>query len=192
MNYCYGIYKNVRNATWQCLLDVGISSLPIKVVHIANYYGIKVLKDSDYHLLQPSQYGISFITPKGNWIIIYNDTDPLPRVRFTVAHELGHILLGHPLFNAKNHTRMFDITRPQVEIEADSFAARLLAPACVLWGLNLYSAEDIAAACEISYTAARYRAERMQELRSRRMFLAHPLEKELYSHFSDYIQQNRH
>ncbi len=191
MNYCYGIYKNVRNASWQCLLDVGISSLPVRVVQIAEYYGIKVLKNSDYQLLKPSQYGISFITPNRNWVIIYKDTDPLPRVRFTVAHEIGHIVLGHPLFDT-NHTRMFDKTRPQVEIEADSFAARLLAPACVLWGLDLYNAEDIAAACGLSYTAARYRAARMQELRSRRKFLSHPLERKLYARFSDYIQQNRH
>ena len=40
MNLDYGIYKNVRNASWQCLIDCSIFELPIKPVQIANSYGI--------------------------------------------------------------------------------------------------------------------------------------------------------
>lgn len=189
--YSYGVYKNVRNASWQCLLDVGICELPVRVIQIANFFDVKVVKNSVCHLLQPSQYGISFVDNSDKWVIVYDDHDKLQRVRFTVAHELGHIVLGHPLYDSGNHTRMFDIKRPQVEIEADSFAARVLAPACVLWGLDLYTAEEISTACDISYTAAQYRAERMQELRARQMFLAHPLERKLYSRFSEYIQKQK-
>lgn len=32
--------------------------------------------------------------------------------------------------------------------EADMFAARLLCPSCVLWGLNLHTADEIARTCE--------------------------------------------
>ncbi len=189
--YSYGIYKNVRNASWQCLIDVGVNELPIRVVQIAQHFDIKIMKNSDCHLLQPSQYGISFVDNEEKWVIVYDDHDKLQRVRFTVAHELGHIVLGHPLYDAGNHTRMFDIKRPQVEIEADSFAARLLAPACVLWGLDLYSAEDIATACNISYTAAKFRADRMQELRTRQMFLLHPMERKVYAAFRPWIEKQK-
>ena len=189
--YSYGVYKNVRNASWQCLLDVGVDELPVRVIRITKHFDIKVIKNSDCHLLKPSQYGISFVDGFGKWVIVYDDHDKIQRVRFTVAHELGHIVLGHPLYDAGNHTRMFDINRPQVEIEADSFAARVLAPACVLWGLDLHTAEEIADACNISYTAAQYRAERMKELNMRQRFLTHPLERELFDRFSDYIEKHR-
>ncbi len=190
--YSYGVYKNVRNASWQCLLDVGIGELPVRVIQITKHFDIKVIKNSDCHLLRPSQYGISFVDKNDKWVIVYDDHDKIQRVRFTVAHELGHIVLGHPLYDTGNHTRMFDINRPQVEIEADSFAVRLLAPACVLWGLDLYTAEEISAVCDISYTAAKYRADRMRELRTRQMFLSHPMEQQLYAAFKAWIDEQKH
>ena len=36
----YGIYKNARNASWQCLIDCKISELPIKPVQISAHFGI--------------------------------------------------------------------------------------------------------------------------------------------------------
>lgn len=187
--YSYGIYKNVRNASWQCLIDVGISELPVKVVRVASFYGIKVFRDSDMRVLSRDQYGISFVTPAGSWVIVYDDRSSLPRSRFTVAHELGHILLGHPLYDA--HTRQYSESRPQVEIEADSFAARLLAPACVLWALDTETAEEIAELCGISYTAAKLRAARMTELKKRGMWLTHPLERILYTRFEQFIRTRK-
>ena len=38
----------------------------------------------------------SFYMPElKNYIIVYNDDKPLPRIRFTLMHEIGHISLGH-------------------------------------------------------------------------------------------------
>ena len=71
------------------------------------------------------------------------------------------------------------------------FAARLLAPACVLWGLDLHTAEEISEACNISLQAAGFRAERMKELYRRNRFLTSPLERKLYDQFRDFIEQNR-
>jgi len=60
------------------------------------------------------------------------------------------------------------------------FASRFLAPACVLWGLNVHTAADIARFCEISKEAAEIRAKRMAELYKRNMFLTSPLERRVY------------
>lgn len=187
----YGIYKNVRNASWQCLIDIGADSLPVPVLKMAHYFNVNVVKNSSHHLLMPSQNGISFVDEAGKWVIVYDDKDSLGRKRFTIAHEMGHILLGHPLRNGFQHTRTFDKQRPQVESEADMFAARVLAPACVLWGLDLHTPEDIAAVCNISFAAAQVRAKRMDELYKRQKFLISPLEKQLFERFSDYIENNR-
>lgn len=187
----YGIYKNVRNASWQCLIDIGADSLPVSVLKMAHYFDVNVVKNSVHHLLAPSQNGISFVDEAGKWVIVYDDKDSLGRKRFTIAHEMGHILLGHPLRDGFQHTRTIDKQRPQVESEADMFAARVLAPACVLWGLDLHTPEDIATACNISFAAAQVRAKRMDELYKRQKFLISPLEKQLFERFSDYIENNR-
>lgn len=71
------------------------------------------------------------------------------------------------------------------------FAARLLAPACVLWGINAQTAEQIATVCNISHEAAKIRAERMEVLRKRGKFLTSPLERQVYKQFENYIENNR-
>ena len=68
------------------------------------------------------------------------------------------------------------------------FAARLLAPACVLWGLGVQSAEDIAAICNISYSAASIRFRRLETLRERNSFFLNPLEQKVYDNFKEYMQ----
>ena len=56
--------------------------------------------------------------------IVYNDERPIVRKRFSVAHELGHLYMGHLHGNSSNdlNTDNFD------EIEANAFAAQLLMP----------------------------------------------------------------
>lgn len=54
--------------------------------------------------------------------ILYNQDRPTVRKRFSVAHELGHLYLGHLHGNSSNdlNTKNFD------ELEANTFAAHLL------------------------------------------------------------------
>lgn len=59
--------------------------------------------------------------------ILYNeDILSSERKRFTIAHELGHIVLGHNEHSEKN------------EKEADTFASQLLLPHCILEQLVKY------------------------------------------------------
>lgn len=184
----YGIYKKARNASWQCLIDYKITELPVNVKNIAQQANIKILNNSDVNILKPLENGISILR-KNKWFIIIDDENTIQRCRFTIAHELGHIFLGHPLRDGEYHTRKFDINRPQTESEADIFASRLLAPACVLWGLNLHKAEDIAKYCNISITAAKIRAERMELLYERNKFLLSSLERQVYKQFENFIEK---
>lgn len=81
--------------------------------------------------------------------------------------------------------------RIPIKQTANMFAARLLAPACVLWGCGVRSAADIMRLCDISEQSAEYRWARMQELYKRGKFLTHPLERAVYEQFSDYIRANK-
>ena len=81
------------------------------------------------------------------YVVVYRPDGHPARLRFTLAHELGHRLLGHAGANSAE------------EQEADCFASHLLCPDPVLHALR-YSdvrsaAQTLATACYISLTCAR-------------------------------------
>lgn len=185
----YKKYQNARNAAWQCLLDFNITELPIKPTFIAKACGIKIIKDSKVHLLEDGKSGASYLD-KGQWYIVYRDSESDQRCRFTIAHELGHIFLGHALVNDKLY-RTFDSDKPSIEQEADAFAARLLAPACALWAMDIHEPDDISELCGISKTAGNARANRMKVLYARNKFLLSPTEREVYKNFERFIEEKK-
>lgn len=122
-------------------------------------------------------------------LILVNRDEPSLRQRFTVMHELGHFLLGH--LGEIPFSRSEDNCRPTEEQAADKFAIDMLAPACVLWGMQIRTPEEIADLCKISHEAACFRAERMKLLYQRDKFLSHPLEQKVYLQFLPFIRKNR-
>ncbi len=187
----YKLYKDARDASWQCLIRSGAAELPIKVLKIAAFCGVKVAKDSVVQLLEQGVSGCTLLDESG-WQIVYRDSENRGRTRFTVAHELGHILLGHELAPDKSgHFRTAADRREPAEKQADEFAARLLAPACVLWALELYEPAEIMRVCDISAEAAGYRAERMNVLRNRGKFLTSPLERQVFENFKPWIERQK-
>lgn len=169
----YEIYKNVRNSSWRCLLECGINSLPVNLSQICKYYGIRIVKNSflkENRLMTNEKAKNMFIN--GQWYIIVDDSDYITVQRYSIAHEIGHILMGN------------DIS----EYEAERFAINILAPACVLWGLNLHTAKDISEVCNISMRASHIRAERMEVLYKRNKFLTSPLERQVFEQFSGFLE----
>lgn len=69
---------------------------------------------------------------RGKYLIIYNDTILTEeRQRFTLAHELGHIICGHfELIEDLMH--LPDYKHEILEKEANAFASELLAPTSLL------------------------------------------------------------
>lgn len=187
-NNPYSRYKETRNAAWQLLIDNEIKELPVPLTQIAKNNGITIVKNREANMLPECVSGMS-ILENGKWYIVYNDKENPGRKRFTIAHEMGHIFLGHELKGA--HQRTFE-KRNQEEVDADSFAVRLLAPACVIWGMGLHSAEEIAKVCGLSRTAAEHRAKRMAVLYERNKFLTSPLERKVWENFKKYIENYKH
>lgn len=181
----YRKYKQARNLTWEILIQERITALPVNVVSLCRQMGIRV----QYYTPHDDNDGYSTIflgTPR---IFVSKKCTP-ERQRFTIAHELGHILLGHVGGTVELVNREPSPTDNPIEQEANVFASRLLAPACVLWGLDLHNAVDIARVCRISVQAASYRAQRMAELYRRGKFLSHPLERQVYHQFLPYIKDH--
>lgn len=182
----YEIYKKTRNASWQCLVDCDITSLPISLSSVCRHFQIRIIQNSDLYAnqLKDNERGRAVLLGNGAAIIV-RDTDPIKDQRYTIAHEIGHILIGDS----------------SSEYEAERFAMGILAPACVLWGLDIYAPEDISELCNISLVSARIRAERMRLLYKREQdffrkyrrscFLQSPLEQKVYKQFEPFILKNK-
>lgn len=178
----YKSSSQVRNECWKCLIDCNIAEFPIKPVKIAAHYNIECHSvNSD--TLNGASGMIKVIN--GKLCMFINNNQSVQRQRFTVLHELGHYKLGH-LGNVPTF-RSYDRIRPEEEQLADKFAADMLMPACVLWALDIHTAEEISKLCNVSMPAAKIRANRMKVLYERRKFLTHPLEKQVFKQFQQFI-----
>lgn len=190
----YKDYQNARDAAWKILLDCGIDRLPVDLNAVCRKLGVRLRSylSADALVQKIGARGTtdgSLLLYRGDPLILYDSELTPGRVRFTVAHEIGHLVLGH--VSPGQRTMVNRDPSPgdnPAETSANQFAARLLAPACVLWGLGLHTADEIAKACHISKQAARFRAECMEVLYARNKFLLSPLERDVYRNFLPYIQ----
>lgn len=186
--YNYDIYKHARDMAWQFLIDSQVSELPLKLTEICRKNGYNLLLDKKSVYLTDKDRGVTF-QRDGEWQIILNAFDSVPVRRYTIAHEIGHIYMGHTMHNDK-YGRSFGVLRtPKTpeEYQAERFAIDILAPACVLRGLNLHTVEEIARVCNISVQSAAFRAERMEILYRRNKFLIHPLERKVFEQFASFL-----
>lgn len=197
----YRDYQNTRNASWKILLDCGIDSLPVNINAICRSLGVRVFSYDEgaeiierahlYRIVRHAN-GVAFYlhnTP----VILFDETRDKHSIRFTAAHELGHIVLGHvkPVGVTTVHHGPEWSAVPE-EKAANQFAVRMLAPACVLWGLDIHTPEEIMELCQITRPAAEYRAKRMAVLYQRQKFLTSSLEQELYRQFQSFITESGH
>lgn len=96
----YADYRQSRDMTWRLLLKHDVTALPVRVGAICRAEGLTVIS---YHDADPliRQYGLTDHAAENDGftlgkIIFYDNTRCTPeRQRFTIAHELGHIMLHH-------------------------------------------------------------------------------------------------
>lgn len=182
----YAIYKNLRDAAWQCLFDRKIDKLPVDVLKIAEECNVHVIRDSIVNELKPGEDARTYCN--GNkWIVIFNDRNSSETSRFAIAHELGHILLGHEKAFAKYSSLEYFTQKPKAEKQADMFALRLLCPACILMELDLHTPEEISTFCRVPTHWAQKRSDRMKELYKRNKFFTNNLEIEIHKNFNIYL-----
>ena len=192
----YSNYKTARDKAWQILIDCKVDKLPVSTAALCEHYGW-VLADYQEGKTATDLLGLSSLTERTDGFctmtdhftyIFYNSVLPVGRQRFTVAHEIGHLVLGHV-----GRGRVTTINREpspqdsQEETQANQFAARLLAPACVLHELGATTPEAIQQVCGLSLQAAEFRAARMQELEKRNRYYTSPLERQVVEQFRSYI-----
>jgi hypothetical protein len=105
--------------------------LLLKLPELYPRFKKKIVADDDRPHVEAKAYCDAFLLKiresSENALKYFGD----PRTRFTVAHELGHLILGHPGNNPRlalgddNGTILID---PELEREANIFASELLMP----------------------------------------------------------------
>lgn len=177
----YRDYCNSRDLAWRILINESVHSLPVDILRLCRQLGIKVV----YFIPKDDSDGKCTIINDTPYIFV-NRNCSKQRKRFTIAHEIGHILLGH-VGKYQLVNREPSANDNTIEQSANVVASRLLAPACVLWGCGVRNADHIVKLCDISKPSAEYRMIRMRELYQRDKFLTSPLERQVYKQFQDFI-----
>lgn len=179
-------YYYISHFSRECLLKCNIRSLPVSLNAIVKHFNIKTITYSSLQNLGIKQYetimidnqGFSEKTLEERYYIFYDDSLPITIQRFTVAHEIGHILLEH-----------FERNPLSREKEANMFAARLLMPMAILKECKVKNEEEIQSLCFVSLQAATYRYHRLQEIMPREKFYTDKNELELKLQFNTFINQ---
>jgi len=141
------------------LAKAGITEPPVPVHELANRCGVRVLDflftDGVSGLLLELETGAA---------IGYHSGEPAPRRRLTVAHELGHHLLGHYESFHIDPTRTVADGHPpgydwKYERAANDFAAELLMPATWVsdYARQVRSSTRLAQKFQVSRQAMSYR-----------------------------------
>lgn len=139
-------FRGVGAGAAQLLEVLNCNAPPIDVRGICHHLGVAVVDLTD-----TTMSGQVMTRLSGEAAIGVRASDAETRKRFTIAHELGHVLL-HPI---GNHYRDPDL-RPgdPVEAEANRFAADLLMPKPMLdTVVGRYSPRALASLFEVSEDA---------------------------------------
>lgn len=137
-------FKRAEYEAYATLLEVGANSLPINLKKIiAHYPDLSLITYSrlaeseamsveEIGRLLSSHEGCLHYEEDGKYILYFNDTlANKNRIRFTIAHELGHYVMGHLKNNSRANISRYSLTIEEnrlYEKEADHFAGKLLAP----------------------------------------------------------------
>ncbi|MFY4810772.1 ImmA/IrrE family metallo-endopeptidase [Aliarcobacter butzleri] len=127
--------EKARNEANRILNELGINSIPVDPYLIADKLNCKIMKISPDELpnnfpCDKNSFAGALIKNSGdtNYILV-NKTDSLRRQNFTIAHELGHLVM-HVGENDENHIDCRDsiFSNKNNELQANEFAGSLLMP----------------------------------------------------------------
>lgn len=185
--------SEITKTAWRVLLDNKVERFPIRPTGIARKNDILVFEYSDYMRTTGrsteevfNRYGKDGFTQflNGRYTVFYNHCSSPARCRWTLAHELGHIFLGHITEQRPILSR--GVVKDFLDIQADNFAARLLCPEAIAHFCAVQSAEELRDLFDVSMQAAKARWRDLAE-RRRGTFRLEPEEERLLAQFQSAI-----
>jgi Zn-dependent peptidase ImmA (M78 family) len=148
------------------------NNFPFKIVEFINELGIKVIASD-----MPSNISGSISKTGESFTIYINNSHASTRLRFTLAHELGHYFNDQEYLQSNNHIRDLskqatskilyrkespdiDYAMQKMDVEANKFAADLLTPQEIfkkIWNIE-DTPEKVANYFGVSVEAVKIRA----------------------------------
>lgn len=126
--------ENAREEARAVLKQHGVTSAPVPVDRIARQLGVRV----QFAPLDNDLSGMAHIR-NGVVVVGVNSLHAPNRQRFTLAHELGHVVLHRSILESAVHVdrvllrdRTSSAGVDRQEIEANAFASELLMPTDIL------------------------------------------------------------
>ena len=132
-------------------------SITVDPMAIAAKMGIAVLADPSFNASGHYVPGNDSRNP----LITYKSSESKVRQRFTVAHELGHHVMGHDERDRDTPERFSMGYHDPAEVDANRFAAHLLMPEQIVHAMirvrGIHSVEEPARLFGVSRAAMRFR-----------------------------------
>lgn len=184
--------------SWNLILKNNLEELPVDIWQVCRNCGIIILTYEQYRatIFKSVHYIISkyhsakafCIFVSSHYFIIYNpDGQTEDDIRCTLAHELGHIALGHigpelPFLSLHQATEKAD-----AEWKATRFGNRILCPSIVLHFCSVSSEIEIERLCAVNSATARIRFARLASFRRDNRFFERKEERLVMNQFSHFI-----
>lgn len=164
-------YPKAERAAHTLLQISNVRELPVKVKKLSKHFPnlrIKTYtwfgKNRNMTLQEVCDFANSdegccyYKKSTGQYLILYNDqVENKGRIRWTIAHELGHFMLKHNEISNRATLGRSSLSNDEYDVfekEANCFARELLAPPTVVTQLGKISASDIQDICQMSTEAA--------------------------------------
>lgn len=198
-------YNRTAKIARNFMIEQNLSELPIDPFNIANKNGWIIEKASEiandinvtvYHLLNnminSSDGAAIYCKEVDKYKIIYNDyMNNNGRIRWTIMHEIGHIVLNHLKKYEQSILGRGGLSEEEysvLETEADFFASLILAPPIVLHNLNISTPKDIRRLCKLSLQASKNRYKYYLRWKN---FIKVPEDDIIKNNFYNFINQKK-
>lgn len=193
-------YEKAARAAAKLIVQLGIDRLPVdpfwiieqldncEAMDYDEFGSLRGLSAKDVARMSRSHDGCAAFDGK-RYLVLYN-TDPYmivepKRIRWTIMHEIGHIMLDHHVDFHDPSDEVSEI----LEIEANHFAYHVLAPPIILNAIKVKAVEEIAASCALSTSAAANRLMHLQRWKRRGRVNSYWLP--ILHQFCDYVKQRK-
>lgn len=119
----------IRKIATHILREADITAPPVSLNDVVKY--LKSKENLNFYARSeslPNTFSGMYTRTNNTVGVLYNKNQPQVRQRFTVAHELGHLVLGHTV-GVNQHNELINLSADEpIEVEANIFAAELLMP----------------------------------------------------------------
>lgn len=175
MAVSYSRYEEIKSIVVDTLKSSNIVSVPICCFQLAKALKIECIP---YSSLSPKKQAACYeISDEGFTLddtIYYNDTQTDTRIRFTIMHEIGHIVLEH-IEDDKNS-----------DLEANFFARYILVPPVLVYAIDRsgnVSEEQIRHTFNVSHPVAEYSYDYYNKWTNHITFGLPEVDVAIYNHF---------